>query len=98
MKDFTNQFVIVRTTSAGAFAGTLVEREGKMVQLTKARRLWRWSGAASLSDMALHGVSRPEGCKFPAPVDVLLTEAIEILPCTPEAQVSIMAVPVWTAH
>ena len=33
-------YVIVRTYSAGVFAGNLVRREGKEVELANARRIW----------------------------------------------------------
>jgi hypothetical protein len=92
------RYVICRTYSAGVFAGVLKSREGKEVVLTDARRIWYWEGAASLSQLALDGTSEPENCKFPAPVaEVLLTEAIEIIPTTEKAQASLAAVPVWTA-
>ena len=87
---------IVRTYSAGVFLGTVKERNGKEVLLTNARRIWYWDGAASLSQLATEGTSKPEKCKFPAPVDeVLLTEAIEIIPATESAISSIACVPVW---
>ena len=90
------EYVIVRTYSAGVFAGVLTRRDGKEVELTGARRLWYWAGAASLSQLAQSGTVRPKECKFPAPVGlVTLTEAIEILQVTPEAKASIEAVPVW---
>lgn len=90
------QYVIVRTYTAGVFAGTLAKREGKEVEMTGARRLWYWAGAASLSQLAQSGTSRPKDCKFPEPVStVVLTEAIEILAVTPEAQAIIEAVPAW---
>lgn len=89
-------YVIVRTQSAGVFAGTLKSREGKEVVLTDARRLWYWDGAASLSQLAVDGTSKPANCKFPAEVpEVLLTEAIELLSTTDTAKASIAAVPVW---
>lgn len=91
-------YVIVRTYSAGVFAGTLKERDGKEVTLTDARRLWYWDGAASLSELATKGTKRPETCKFPCEVTaVTLTEAIEILAVTEAAETSIKAVPVWNA-
>mgnify|MGYP006355232579 FL=1 len=40
---------IVRTYSAGVFFGEVVKRTGKEVVMRNARRLWYWSGAASLS-------------------------------------------------
>ena len=89
---------IVRTYSAGVFLGTVKQRNGKEVLLENARRLWFWSGAASLSQLALDGTSDAKKCKFPAPVaEVLLTEAIEIIPATEDAIASIAAVPVWKA-
>lgn len=94
-----NKYVIVRTYSAGVFAGTFESRSGREVVLTNARRLWYWSGAASLSDLAENGVSRPNECKFPPEVSrVELLEAIEILDVTEKARASIAAVPVWTEH
>ena len=87
---------MVRTYSAGVFLGTLKERNGKEVTLTDARRMWYWDGAASLSQLATDGTSKPSKCKFPAPVsEVLLTEAIEIIPATEAAIASIAAVPEW---
>jgi len=92
-----DRYVIVRTYSAGVFAGTLESRNGREVVLTNARRIWYWSGAASLSELAVRGTSRPNQCKFPVAVPrVELLEAIEILDTTPAARASIEAVPEWS--
>jgi len=93
------RYCMVRTYSAGVFAGTLVERNGKEGVVKNARRIWRWSGAASLSQLAMEGTKCPEDCKFPCEVDeVILTEIIEVIPCREEAIASIKAVPVWKAE
>ena len=92
-------YVIVRTTSAGCFAGTLVSRSGREVVLHDARRLWYWQGAASLSELAVAGPGRPDECKFPVAVpSIVLTEAIEIIETTPEGEAAIRGVPVWTSR
>jgi hypothetical protein len=92
------KYVVVRTYSAGCFAGFLESRKGKEVTLRNARRLWYWEGAASLSQLAMEGVSKPQHCKFPCPVDsITLTEAIEIIDATENARKSIEEVPVWKA-
>ena len=97
-KKSSKPYVIVRTYSAGVFAGTLVSRKGKEVVMADARRLWYWAGAASLSQLAVDGTSKPSECKFPIPVaQITLTEAIEILAVTAQARKSIEAVPVWRA-
>ena len=89
-------YVIVRTYAAGVFAGTLVSRKGQEVELKNARRLWYWDGAASLSQLAMEGISKPQNCKFPCPVSsIILTQAIELLPVTPAAKKSIEGVPIW---
>lgn len=90
------KYVIVRTYSAGVFAGYLESRTGKEVVMRNARRIWHWEGSATLSQLAMEGTSKPENCKFPCEVDrVELLDAIEILDCTEKAKESIASVPVW---
>ena len=92
------EYCIVRTCSAGVFAGYIESRTGKEVVMRDARRIWYWAGAASLSQLAMSGTSKPKECKFPEPVDkVTLTEVIEILACTEIARASIEAVTIWKA-
>lgn len=92
---------IVRTESAGVFFGLVTERseDGTRAVLSDARRIWYWAGAATLSELATLGTSKPGACKFPAPVErVELLGVIEILSTTQAAAASISAVPVWTEH
>lgn len=90
------QYVIVRTYAAGVFAGTLVKKEGNEVELQNARRLWYWSGASSLSQLAEEGVKRPDNCKFPCEVNqVILINVIEILKVSEKAKTIIVEVPIW---
>jgi len=98
IKKKENPWVLVRTYSAGVHFGRLAERHGKEVRLTKTRRIWYWSGAASLSEMALRGVKHPKICRFSVMIsEITLTEAIEIIPCTAESVANIQAVPEWAA-
>lgn len=95
-KKQSKKYVIVRTYSAGVFAGFLESRKGQEVVLTNARRMWYWKGAASLSQLAMEGTSCPNECKFPVAVErVELLQAIEILDVTVKAKISIESVPVW---
>ena len=90
------KYFIVRTYSAGVFAGEIESRNGQEVVMRNARRLWYWDGAASLSQLAMEGTSKPGNCKFPCEVDrVELLQAIEILDVTDKARESIKGVPVW---
>lgn len=91
-------YVIIRADRAGVFAGYLVEDNDTTVVLHNARRLWYWSGAASLSQLANEGVKKPNDCKFPAPnKKIKVTGVIENIPCTEIAQKIIEGVKVWSA-
>ena len=88
--------VIIRGNRSGVFYGTLVSRNGSEVCLTDCRRLWYWSGAASLSQLAMEGVKYPDDCKFTVTVDrIEILDAIEIIPCTETASKNIEAVWIW---
>ena len=90
------EYCMVRTYSAGVFAGYIESRDGKEAVLRNARRIWLWSGAVDLCQLATEGTSDPKNCKFPAPVNkVFLTEVIEIIPITEKAKKSIEGVSVW---
>ena len=91
-----DNYYIIRTYSAGVFAGELVSDDGKEVTLHNARRIWYWAGAATLSQLAVDGTSKPDKCKFPCEVpEIELTEAIEKIRCTEKAQKSIKEVSIW---
>ena len=91
-----NQKFIVRSEKAGVFFGEIKERNGDEVTMTNVRRIWYWSGAASLSQLAVDGVSKPEDCKFTVYVkEMIILGIIEIIPCTEEAIKSIEGVEEW---
>jgi hypothetical protein len=97
---YLGRYVMIRSTNAGVFAGTLDEDhpENNGVILTGARRIWMWAGAASLSELATRGPGKPKECKFPCEVDeIVIAGVIEIIPITDEARAKIAAVPVWSA-
>lgn len=81
-------FVVVRTYSAGVHMGTLEERNGKEVTLSNARRLWRWDGANTLHEVATKGVAETSKVSEPCAL-VELTEAVEVLHCSAEAQANL---------
>lgn len=66
------KYCVVRTKSAGVFAGTVAKRDGQEVVLTNARRVWSWDGTGNMIKMMMT-----------SPVaEVLLFGVIEILPIT----------------
>ena len=93
------QYVCIRTHSAGVHCGYLKERNGKEVKLVNARRIWKWSGAFTLSELAVNGVEKPDECKFSCIVPrIYLTEAIEIIPMTNKAKKSIAEVKAYDCN
>lgn len=95
-KNFMNKKVIIRGDRSGVFFGTLVAKEGTEVKLENCRRLWYWDGAASISQIAVDGVSKPDNCNFTVTVsEIIITDVIEIIPCTDKAIKNIEDVKVW---
>lgn len=89
---------IVRSDRAGVFFAevTVLDKSTKCADLKDARRLWYWDGAASLSQLAVDGVTAPQNCKFTLTVpSMTVLGVIEIIPCTEKAIKSIDGVPVW---
>ena len=86
----------MRTYSAGVFAGYLKKRKRTEATLVNCRRIYTWSGAASLSQLAMEGIKYPLESKVAMPVDrILLTECVEIINTTAAARINIARVPEW---
>lgn len=96
METNNRQKVIVRGDRSGVFFGELAGRNGQEVELANCRRLWYWSGAASLHQLAAEGVKRPQKCKFTMPIaSITILDAIEIIPCADAAIDNIDKVGLW---
>ena len=91
-----NQKYIFRGDRSGVFYGELIAEEGQRIKIGNCRRLWYWDGAASLSQLALEGVTRPDNCKFTVTVpELVILDCIEIISCSAQAIQSIDGVRVW---
>lgn len=92
------KFVIIRTHSAGVHFGILTEMsaDGKLVKLTESRRVHYWDGAASLSQMAIDGIKNANKSRVSVALpEILLTESIEIIPCSENAIENLKNQPIW---
>ena len=91
-----NKYYIVRGQGSGVFFGQVLERNGQEVTLGNVRKLWYWDGAAAVEQIAKDGVKNPGACKFTVSVEsMIITDAIQVLPCTNDAAENIMAVKEW---
>lgn len=89
-------YVCIRTYSAGVHIGYLKSREGTEVVLVNSRRVHYWDGAASLSQLALEGVTKPANCRISVTIpEITLTESVEVIPITQAAKDNLDSVPVW---
>lgn len=96
MDSSIGSLVIVRTYSAGVHFGRLVAKEGDEVVLDGSRRIWRWYGANTLSELSLKGLDAKKS-RVSEPVNGHRIKGwIEILPCAPEASSTIEAAK-WAA-
>lgn len=79
--------VIVRCRDAGVHYGTYISHNGREVKLTKSRRMWRWFAAQgiSLSDVAVHGINQSKSKIASEVLSIILLDACEIIPVTPDA-------------
>lgn len=92
--------VLIRSYAAGVHFGYLKREKftssGKVVVLVNTRRVWYWQGAASLSQMALEGVSKPKECKFSVSIpENEIVNVIETIPLTDKAIKSLYEVKEW---
>lgn len=93
-------YVIIRSDRAGVFFGEFVEKnpvgDKYSVTLKNCRRLWKWHGACSLSQLAQDGTSKPSDCMFTITVDSMeIIGVIEIIQCKKNAVKSIKSVTEW---
>ena len=90
------EYVMVRTYSAGVFAGYMSSREGLEGILLDAQCIYYWDGANTILQLATEGTTKPENCKFTIKVPVvILTQIIEIIPITQKAKESFEKVKIW---
>lgn len=89
---------IIRTYSAGVFFGRIriEEIENKACKVLSSRRIWSWTGACSISQIAKDGLPNNDTCKIAVEVEgSYLTEIIEVIPCTEKSILSIEGITEW---
>ena len=84
-------------SGGGIHFGFLKSKSGNEVTLLDSRRIQYWNGAASISEMAVRGVSKPNDCRF-APIvpEITLIGVVEIIPTSTKAWNNLRSVPIWT--
>jgi uncharacterized protein DUF6948 len=78
-------YAIVRSGQSGVWCGDVVDRTGDSVTLNDARKIWRWRGANTTSDIAIGGISEEYSRVAPAVDGAVILGVCEVLPATEEA-------------
>jgi len=77
---------MIRTYSAGVHYGKVLRQDGTQVVLEQSRRIFSWSKAATLSQLALEGdASDDTKVAMTIEAPIVLTQAIEIIPMSKDA-------------
>ena len=93
---FVGQIVMVRTYSAGVHFGQLEEKVGQQAILKDSRRVFYWTEACSLSQLAIDGSKDINSCKISMSVPhILLDRVIEVIPMGHDAIDMLCGAAVW---
>ncbi len=84
MNEFLGKKVIIRSTNAGVFMGKLKEIDGDAVVLNDVRRIWKWYGAFTLSEVSQCGINDNSRVAITVP-EMIILGVIEVIPATAEA-------------
>lgn len=99
MENLKKEFVIIRSYSAGCHMGYLAKKsngEGCYhVTLENSRRIWSWSGANSLSELAHSGSKKPASCNISLPVHKIDLCAIEVIYVSEEGKKNLERIKDW---
>lgn len=90
------EFFIVRCDRAGVFFGRIKERTHDEVTMQDVRKIWFWSGAAAVEQLAMTGPRNGSECKITMEVpEMTVMDPVQIIPCTQEAVDVIQRIAVW---
>ena len=94
------QYCVIRSYGAGVFCGYLKEKvseaNGINVDLVNSRRIYYWSGACSISQLAVDGLQDIDNSKIAMVVPVqTVANVIEIIPMTEKASKQIQGATAW---
>ena len=94
------KYCVIRSYGAGVFAGYVKEQKadvnGVNVVLINSRRIWSWSGACSLSQIATEGSKNINDCKIAIEVpEQFIANVIEIIPMLKQAEANIKGARIW---
>lgn len=96
-KELIGKVVLVRSSDAGVYYGTLVDADENTAKLTDVRNIWRWEGANCLADIADHGIRKGGDTRISIPVSsMVINRVCQLLPLTDAAVDNLNSYNPWT--
>lgn len=99
MDNYIGRKCIVRCQSAGVFFGEVAGVEdtaaGKEARMRNVRKVWYWHGAAAVEQLAQDGCDKESKLTVVVP-EMVVAQAIQIIPCSDRAVEVMEALPVWS--
>lgn len=93
---FVGKICMFRTYSAGVHFGELVEKDHQECLVKNSRRVFYWTHACSLSQLAMEGSKDIKNCKIAMAVNlIILDQVIEIIPMADDAIKNLNGAPDW---
>jgi hypothetical protein len=94
------KYCVIRSYGAGVFCGYVKEQKsdvnGVNVTLVNSRRIHYWSGACSLSQLAMEASKDIDSCRIAVTVpEMFIADVIEIIPMTEKAKEIIQGAKEW---
>lgn len=94
--NFIGKYCLVCGQNSGIYVGEVAEHNGEKMLLKNARRIYCWSGAATVVQIAAEGVKNPGKTKFTMRVgEIGLFDVVSVMPCTEKAQKAIEELNEW---
>lgn len=86
--------ILFRARNAGVHVGTIIKVTDHFIHIKNANRIYRWRGANTLSEIALHGVNRDSHTRIAETLPELvltISDVCEQIPVSENVDLS----PVW---
>ena len=96
---YIGKHVVVRTWGAGVHFGILKEFSyiNRIAFLEYSRRIWKWEGAFTLSEVAVNGISKKSKLSIESP-EIMVSQVEELIPISAKAIKILDDIEPWNIH
>jgi len=81
-------YFVVRADRAGVFCGNIKSRTDGSVVMTNVRKIYYWTGACAVEQIAQKGVGAGSKLTVTVP-EMEIANPIQVIPCTNEAEMNL---------